>query len=126
MNKPIGSLFTIAGVMALLVTFVPEAVLSSPALPLQGKACIVDDADMNQYLDLDCDFHLVFKLDEEGNIVGLLNYQDHGQLPPEAVFPDQAIQFIIHVDCQCIFDGDYQVTLSPNGEYHSHGPLNTQ
>jgi len=38
MNKPIGSLFTIAGVMALLVTFVPEAVLSSPALPLQATS----------------------------------------------------------------------------------------
>ena len=125
MDKPIGTFVTLPVVVALLVAVVSGAVSASPARPDKGEGCFVEDADLNQYLDPDCDFHEVFKYDNEGNVVALVYYQDHGYLPTGAVLPDEAVQFIVHVDCGCLYDGDYQVTLAPNGEYHSHGPLNT-
>jgi hypothetical protein len=124
MDKPIGTFFTVMVIVALLVAVVPRAVSAAPARPDRGEGCFVEDAASIEYLDPDCDFYEVFKYDKEGNIVALVSYQDHGHLPINAVFPDEAVQFIVHVDCQCIYDGDYQVTLAPNGQYQSHGPLN--
>jgi hypothetical protein len=126
MEKLIGTFGTVMVVVALLVAVVPGPVSAAPARPDKGEACLVQDADAIEYLDPDCDFHEVFKYDKAGNVVALVSYQDHGHLPLGAVFPDEAVQFIIHVDCQCIYDGDYQVTLAPNGQYHSHGPINTR
>ena len=125
MDKPIGTFFIVMVVVVLLVSVAPWAVSAAPARPDKGEGCLVEDAASNEYLDPDCDFHEVFKYDKEGNVVALVSYQDHGHLPTGAVLPDEAVQFLVHVDCGCLYDGDYQVTLAPNGEYHSHGPLNT-
>jgi hypothetical protein len=97
---------------------------ANPADPNRGKGCLVRDANLVTYLDDDCNFHEVMK-----NINGsltLLHYQDHGHLPPEAALPATAVQMILHVDCDCIYDGDYLETITPSGEYHSHGPLKTR
>lgn len=126
MDKPIGTSFTVMVVVALLVAVIPGALSAAPAQHYKGEGCLVQDADLNEYLDDDCDFHVVFKYDKEGNVVALVYYQDHGHLPIGAVLPDEAMQFILRVDCQCIYDGDYQVTLAPNGKYHSHGPVRTR
>jgi len=126
MDKPIGTFFTVIVAVALLVAVAPGAVSAAPARPDRGEGCFVQDADFNEYLDPDCDFHEVFKYDKEGNVVALVHYQDHGHLPLDAVLPDEAVRFILHIDCQCIYDGDYQVTLAPNGEYHSHGLVHTR
>jgi hypothetical protein len=100
----------------------PTAVSAGPALPHHGFTCFVQDANLVQYT-VACDYHEVLKTDENGNVIAVLNYQDHAQLPPGAALPTTTLHSIFHVDCDCIYDGDYQQVLTPSGEYHSQGPI---
>lgn len=100
----------------------PAPVLASPAHPHKGKVCWVHDANGVQYTDWDCDYQEVVKYDENG-IPILLQYHDHGHLPPGAALPHEAMKMILHVDCGCMYDGYYMEVLMPNGAYMSHGPL---
>jgi hypothetical protein len=122
------SMVTFRAVMVaavMLAAAVPGVASAGPAQPDKGTGCLVRDADLVQHVDPDCDYHEVFKYDSRGNSYTLLHYQDHGQLPPGAALPATAVQVILHVDCDCIYDGDYLETITPSGEYHSRGPLKT-
>jgi hypothetical protein len=115
--------FAICLMVSLLLTMAaPTTVLASPAHPHRDKICWVHDANGVQYTDFDCDWMDVVKYDENGNEI-LLQYHDHGHLPPGAALPDRAIRMVFHVDCNCKYDGDYQEILMPNGAYMSHGPM---
>lgn len=109
-------------VVSLLLTLGSSTVLASPAHPHRDKVCWVHDANGVQYTDDNCDWQMVYKYDEAGNAI-LLQYHDHGHLPPGAALPDRAMQMILHVECNCMYDGYYQEILMPNGAYMSHGPL---
>jgi hypothetical protein len=115
------SLITVLAASAAALT--PVAVSAAPARPHQGFRCYVQDANFVQYT-VPCDYHEVLKTDANGQVVAVLNYQDHAQLPPDAALPTTTLHSILHVDCGCIYDGDYAQTLTPSGEYHSHGPIN--
>jgi hypothetical protein len=119
-------LFTLAIVTLLASTvavLAPASVSAAPARPHHGSRCFIQDANFVQYL-VPCEYHEVLKTDENGNVIAVLNYQDHAQLPQEAALPQTTLHSIIHVDCGCIYDGDYAQTLTPSGEYHSYGPIN--
>jgi hypothetical protein len=116
----LGALIMFATLLALVV---PETVWASPAHPNRSKVCWVHDANGVQYTDLECDYQEVIKYDENGNAI-LLQYHDHGQLPAGAALPHEAMRMIMHVDCDCMYDGDYMEVLMPNGAYMSHGPIN--
>ena len=92
MHKLIGIFFTGLAFLALWISVVPKSVWSAPAIPFQFEGCFVQDANMTYYPDPDCDVHYVLKFDRMGDTAGLMTYQDHGHLPPEAVFPDEAVQ----------------------------------
>lgn len=118
--------FVVVSVVVLALTvclITPSAALAAPARPEQGDICFVQDANLVQYV-VPCKFHQVLKTDANGNVIGVLVYQDKAQLPPEAALPDHTVQSVIHVDCGCIFDGDYLMTLTPSGHYESQGPIN--
>lgn len=120
----------------LIVTFLPAIALAgaltmviansasaAPAVPNKGKVCWVQDANMVTFVDDECEYHEVFKYDDAGNRIAVLNYQDHGHLPPEATFPEKTMINVFHVDCGCIYDGDYRIVVTSTGEYHSQGPM---
>ena len=123
MKKLVFAFLTVMALAAALTVTIADSVSAAPALPQKGTICWVQDANMVTYVDDECEYHQIFKLDEAGHIVGLLNYQDHGHIPPGAALPTTTMIAVFHVDCNCIFDGDYRVVLAPNGEYHSQGPM---
>jgi hypothetical protein len=126
MNTSMVTFRAVMVAVVMLAAAVPGVVSAGPAQPNKEKGCLVRDADLVQYVDPDCNYHEVFKYDNRGDDLTLLHYQDHGQLPPGAALQATAVQVILHVDCDCIYDGDYLETITPSGEYHSHGPLKTQ
>jgi hypothetical protein len=109
----------------LLALAAPTPVAASPAFPHRGSVCWVHDANGVQYTDYECDYQEVFKYDENGNPI-LLQYHDHGHVPPGAALPHEALKTILHVACDCPYDGDYMEVLMPNGAYMSHGPMNNR
>ena len=123
MKKFLSILSIVTLLAASISLFAPATSFAAPAQPNQGNLCFVQDANLVQYT-VPCQFHEVFKTDEDGNIVALLTYQDKAQLPPEAALPTSTFHSVIHVDCGCIYDGDYPMTLTPSGHYESHGPAN--
>lgn len=113
------------GALAVLAAMsLPTLVAAAPVRPHSGGRCFVQDANGVQYLDNECEYHEVLQYDASGRAIAVLNYQDRGQLPPGAALPETTIRFVLHVDCGCVYDGDYQAVLAPNGEYHSYGPIN--
>ena len=125
MNTSMVTFRAVMVAVVMLAAAVPGVVSAGPAQPDKGTGCLVRDANLVQYVDLACYYHEVFKYDNRSNEQTLLHYQDHGQLPAEAALPATAMQMILHVDCDCIYDGDYLETITPSGEYHSRGPLKT-
>lgn len=110
--------------VALIVSVVmPSAAMAAPAEPVHFDLCYVQDANLVQYT-VPCEAHWVYKTDGNGNRIAVLNYQDKAQLPPGAALPDKMYVSIFHVDCDCLFDGDYRQTITPSGHYESHGPIN--
>lgn len=114
-------LATTLALATLLALTTPTPILASPAYPQKGKACWVHDANGVQYTDWECDYQVVIKYDEDGNPI-VLQYHDHGHLPPGAALPHEAMQMIFHVDSG-MYAGDYMEVLMPNGAYMSHGPM---
>jgi hypothetical protein len=100
----------------------PPGVAAAPAQPQHGFLCFVQDANLVQYT-VPCDYHEVFKTDENGNRIALLMYEDQAQLPPGAALPTTTLHSIFHVACGCLFEGDYGQILTPSGVYHSYGPI---
>jgi len=123
MKKLVVMFLTVMVLAMALTVAIADSVSAAPAKPNKGTVCWVQDVNLVIYVDDECDFHEVFKYDEAGNVVALLNYQDHGHLPPGAALPTKTIVMVFHVDCNCIHDGDYREVVAPNGEYHSQGPM---
>jgi hypothetical protein len=101
----------------------PSTAVAAPAEPIYYDLCYVQDANLVQFT-VPCNAHIIYKTDDNGDRIAVLNYQDKAQLPPEAALPDKMYQSVFHVDCDCLFDGDYMQTITPNGHYESHGPIN--
>ena len=123
MKKLVFTFLTVMALAVVLTATIADPVSAAPAKPHHGQGCFVQDANFVQYLDPDCEWHEVDQYDEAGNFIGVLNYQDHGHLPPGAALPAQTMVSIFHVDCSCPYDGDYRQVLMPNGAYHSQGPM---
>ena len=122
--KKVLAVLSIVSLLALTACLIPpSAAFAAPAEPVHGDICFVQDANMVQYT-VPCEYHTVYKTDGNGNRIAVLNYQDKAQMPPEAALPDKMLQSVFHVDCDCLFDGDYMQTLTPSGHYESHGPIN--
>lgn len=107
----------------LVLAFAVSTASALPAVTESGLGCLVQDANGVQYVDSACEYHLVYKLDEAGNIV-FVHYQDHGQLPPGAALPTEAVRTTLFVSCGgCVYEGTYEQVLAPSGEYKSRGPF---
>jgi len=115
------ALVAVLMLVTLLTLAAPAPVLASPAHPHRDKVCWVHDANGVQYTDFECDYQEVFKFDENGNPI-LLQYHDHGHVPPGAALPHEAMRMTFHVDSG-MYKGDYMEVLMPNGAYMSHGPI---
>ena len=121
MHRYLWSVVLVALTVALSVGV--ATVSANPGQVEKGLDCLVTDANGVNYGDPTCTFHLVVKTDAAGNVV-FVQYQDHGQLPPGAALPTQALHAEIFVACGgCIFEGTYKYVVTPSGEYKSKGPF---
>lgn len=95
---------------------------ASPAVVEDGQGCVVKDANNVQYFDAACEYHFVYKLDENGDLE-FVNYQDKGRLPAGAALPNRAYRTQSVVTCGgCILEGTYDEIITPSGNYSSRGP----
>ncbi len=98
---------------------VSEPALAKPdkpinaATPLKGTGCLVRDADGNYHLDTECEWHIVQKLDKDGNPKSFI-YQDKGKLPEGAPHPSSASK-----NSGALSDCDYTEVTTPSGQYSS-------
>lgn len=122
MKKLVVTFLTVVALVMTLTVVIADSVSAAPAVPVKGTVCWVRDANFVIYVDNECEYHEVWKYDEAGNRVALLNYQDHGHLPPGAALPTKTVVMILHV-ASGPWAGDYREVLTPNGEYHSQGPM---
>ena len=102
--------------------FVKTQTSASPAETLKGTGCLVKDADGVQYWDEECQYHIVYKYDKDGELQ-FVYYQDHGTVPETAPKPSTATRFGHVVTCNgCRLEGTYEEIVTPSGKYHSSGP----
>jgi hypothetical protein len=121
-RKSVGTLMVGMVIVLAAMLAVPTSVSASPAINFRDTFCFVRDTIGVRYT-VPCKAHTVVKVDADGNVV-FVHYQDHAMLPEGAALPTVATHTIVHVDCSCYYDGDYEQVLMPNGLYMSHGPLN--
>lgn len=122
--KKVLAVLSIVSLLTLIPCIIsPSSAAAAPAEPERFNLCYVQDANLVQFT-VPCEAHTVYKTDGNGNRIAVLNYQDKAQMPPEAALPDKMYVSVFHVDCDCLFDGDYMQTLTPSGHYESHGPIN--
>ena len=122
MRKSVGTLLVGMAIVVAAILAVPTSVSASPAINFRDTLCFVRDANGVRYT-VACQAHTVVKFDDAGNLA-FVHYEDHAMLPEGAALPTVATHTIVHVDCSCYYDGDYEQVLMPNGLYMSYGPLN--
>src|SRR5919109_1147093 len=122
MKKSLGTLLVGVALVVVSMLAIPTSVSAAPAITHRGTLCFVEDANGVQYT-VTCEYHWVIKYDDAGNL-SFMEYQDHAMLPEGAALPTTTLHSIFHASCGgCVFEGDYEQILTPNGVYMSHGPI---